>query len=272
MANEKERLRRKIAAESLAKKIRLESSIENRFNRLFREISGDFKRIYAKSGTVIRADQFNEETRRLLSTHYESVIIDFKGDIIRTTKAVDLPITIKQADQQLIDTNRRFVERQSQVSGGRIITTTQDELNSAVANAVAELLEEGKEATSEAVANIAANKFTARSIGRSKTISITETQNPAEESKFNEMNFLVAIGITSRFAARKIWTALLRETTRDTHADADGQERMLDENFEVTSPATGVLQLLRHPGDNSLGATADNVINCMCSGSMVILE
>ena len=270
MASEDDALRRRIAAESLAKKIRLESSVERRFNQLFREIGSDFKRVYSQSGSVIRARQFSDETRDLLSTHYTTVIIDFRGDIIRTIKCSNFPIVLKQADQQLIDTNRRFVERQSQVSEGRITTTTQTELNTAVAFATASLLEDGKQVTNEAVANIATNKFLSRSIGRATTISITETQNPAEESKFNQMNFLVGIGIASRFSSRKVWTSILDEVVRDTHATSDGQEKRLDENFEVTSPATGALQLLRHPGDNSLGATADNVVNCRCSGSMIL--
>ncbi|MEE8341977.1 MAG: hypothetical protein V3S42_04635 [Candidatus Neomarinimicrobiota bacterium] len=272
MASEFDIQRREVAAKSLAKKLRLESSIENRFNRLFREISREFKTVFSNSGSVIRADIFSEDIRYLLATHYRTVISEFKGDIIRTTKAKNYPIQIKQVTQRLNDENARFVERQSKTSEGNITTTNQSQLDTAIAFALALLSDQGVEPTNEKIASVASNKFLSNSLSRSKFISITETQNSAEESKFNEMNFIISLGIVSRFSSRKVWTSMRDERVRDTHVIADGQIRKMDESFEVPSPSTGQIELLRHPGDSSQGASIENVINCRCSGSMAIKE
>lgn len=58
---------------------------------------------------------------------------------------------------------------------------------------------------------------------------------------------------------RKRWIATLDERTRDWHADAHGQERDIDEPFEVHG------ELLMFPGDATLGASAENIIQCRCT-------
>lgn len=57
----------------------------------------------------------------------------------------------------------------------------------------------------------------------------------------------------------KIWRATLDPKTRLTHQEADGQERELDEPFEV-----GGYQLME-PRDASLGAPAEETERCRCT-------
>lgn len=56
----------------------------------------------------------------------------------------------------------------------------------------------------------------------------------------------------------KRWVTQGDDRVRDKHASADGQEVPIDEPFEVGG------ELLMYPADTSLGASADNVINCRC--------
>lgn len=62
----------------------------------------------------------------------------------------------------------------------------------------------------------------------------------------------------------KVWQAADQEDrTRPGHKDADGQTVPLDEPFSVANK-DGQLEMLLFPGDDSLGATASNLIQCRC--------
>ncbi|GAB7388989.1 hypothetical protein BSNK01_28270 [Bacillaceae bacterium] len=58
---------------------------------------------------------------------------------------------------------------------------------------------------------------------------------------------------------RKRWIATMDERTRDWHAEAHGQVRDIDEPFVVND------ELLMFPGDNTLGASAENIVQCRCT-------
>jgi hypothetical protein len=57
---------------------------------------------------------------------------------------------------------------------------------------------------------------------------------------------------------RKQWNSFRDEKVRETHKIADGQIKPLAEPFEVGN------SLLMFPHDTSLGATADETVNCRC--------
>lgn len=54
------------------------------------------------------------------------------------------------------------------------------------------------------------------------------------------------------------WDSTLDRVTRPHHWDADGQTVLINEPFVVAG------ERLMFPGDDSLGATAKNLINCRC--------
>jgi uncharacterized protein with gpF-like domain len=62
----------------------------------------------------------------------------------------------------------------------------------------------------------------------------------------------------SKTQATHTWDATLDEKTRPHHYEADGQTVMIDEPFIVAG------EKLMFPGDDSLGATAKNLLNCRC--------
>jgi len=86
---------------------------------------------------------------------------------------------------------------------------------------------------------------------RSMTIARTEVGNAAN---FASHEAATQLGVPMK----KTWNTLGDAFVRDTHADADGQTVKDEEPFEV-----GEDQLL-WPGDISLGAGPEEVINCRC--------
>ena len=58
---------------------------------------------------------------------------------------------------------------------------------------------------------------------------------------------------------KKVWLATPDERTRDTHLDADGQAVELQENFNIHGYE------LKFPGDSTLGAPPQEVIQCRCT-------
>lgn len=66
-------------------------------------------------------------------------------------------------------------------------------------------------------------------------------------------------GKVDRHNVRRVWRAVMDSRTRDIHAGMDGQEVGLEEPF---IDADGNRYM--YPGDTSLGAPAEAVINCRC--------
>ncbi len=83
---------------------------------------------------------------------------------------------------------------------------------------------------------------------RARTIGRTETHNAAT------YGMQVAAEDTQERLTRE-WVSVFDEQTRDDHAEADGQQRGMDDDFEVGGEA------IDRPGEGS----AENAINCRCT-------
>lgn len=94
---------------------------------------------------------------------------------------------------------------------------------------------------------------------RGENIARTEAIAAFNEAREEAFRQAVGSGALQQDNVRKVWSATMDGRTRESHAAMDGVEVGLEEAF--TSP-TGA-QLL-HPGDTSLGAGAEDVINCRC--------
>lgn len=86
-------------------------------------------------------------------------------------------------------------------------------------------------------------------IARTET---TRIENSARQSIGDE-------GVRLGFKMWKRWVATGDARTRDEHLSADGQEVPNDEPFEIGG------EQLMFPGDESLGASPENTINCRCT-------
>ena len=60
---------------------------------------------------------------------------------------------------------------------------------------------------------------------------------------------------------QKTWHAIIDKRTRETHAEVNGTTLPIDIPFEVGD------SLLQYPLDTSLGASAEEIVNCRCSAS-----
>jgi HK97 family phage portal protein len=86
----------------------------------------------------------------------------------------------------------------------------------------------------------------ARRIARTET-GMLENQGNLDGFKDNE------------FVNRKGWLCSFVEASRDAHMDADGQEVGVDDSFTVGG------ERMDYPLDRSHGASAGNVVNCLCA-------
>jgi hypothetical protein len=95
---------------------------------------------------------------------------------------------------------------------------------------------------------------------RGETIARTEALAAFNEARDQAFQQLIEEGKVDRQSVTKVWRSAGDERTRDAHAEMDGQTVGYDEPF--VSP-TGAH--LMHPGDDSLGAGPEDIINCRCT-------
>lgn len=81
------------------------------------------------------------------------------------------------------------------------------------------------------------------------TASRTETNRVCNDRLHTQMSELFKY---------HIWVSAGDNLVRDTHAEADGQVKPINEPFEVGD------SLMMYPCDNSLGAGAEEIVNCRC--------
>lgn len=154
-------------------------------------------------------------------------------------------------EQQALDSNlRNFADTRAPVTAVQVVGTTQIAMGQAVITAEASLREAGETVTRRTLALVGANLLRTGLLARNTSIATTETQVPAEEAKGQ------TAGIKQ--LGDKEWHTVGDERVRRHHADADLQLRKTNEPFLVKG------ELLRWPGDTSLGASASNIINCRC--------
>ena len=101
--------------------------------------------------------------------------------------------------------------------------------------------------------------------GRLITTAMTETQMAAEAAKATEAEVLSGLppsvtgGSPQQPEVTKEWVTVGDSRVREAHLAADGQERLMNTPFDVDG------EQLRWPGDDGLGASLGNIINCRCS-------
>lgn len=95
---------------------------------------------------------------------------------------------------------------------------------------------------------------------RGDNIGRTEALAALNRSDWEAWKQAVDKGAVEQSAIERTWDDAGDNRVRDDHIALNGQKRGLDEPFIV--PSTG--EQLMYPGDGSLGAGADQIINCRC--------
>ena len=269
--------RNRRARRNLALKLQLENTFKREVKSYFFNLRKKLFGSYARTGDLPRESEFREDTISMLRKHYNRVYRAFGNEMrLFIEKSNQMNLQTKQDDVQ--DKIDRVVDQAAAIyivnesinRAGLIDRTTINDANESIQQATQDIVESGGNVTTEAVSVIAAKKFRDKYNGRVDSVALTETQNSSEAFKEMEaavvsvdgnadpVNVATAASIGNPDATKE-WAAILDQVTREAHVIADGQTVPMSDPFVVDG------ELLRRPGDTSLGASSGNVINCRCS-------
>ena len=251
------------ARRDLIRKMDLEAQIIRKLTTLNNEIARKTIRVFDAGGLAFDATTMQKDFEELLGDHYHRTASAFSEQLSK-----QLPADIAATDAELtaIDEALLVYFAARAVEQAAIITkTNQRNIEQSIVES-ADLRDDADKPFSRRDQAVFAGVGTLRKLkGRQQSIAITETQNAAETAKATEAEVLAghrpSIVAASGAPANvtKEWVTVGDQDVRDSHVLADSQTR------DVSKPFTVEGQLLRYPGDTSLGASAANVINCRCS-------
>jgi uncharacterized protein YjiS (DUF1127 family) len=269
MLNTTQNQRKKSAAIDHNKKLILEASLIPKLNSIFNNYANHFHNTFATTGTIPATDEFHDKMHSTLTNHYQKVNDEFSQRIVNEVGAPDNHETIMDSHDARM--NNHIASRA--IESAAIITqTTNKDVFQSISNAQSQATNQGRIFTQQELASQSRLELRRKNNARLNTIAITETQNPAETSKQNEFSLLIAhkaviagVAIASALVnKKKQWVTILDNVTREAHAEADSQIVDVNDPYIVNG------QSLMLPGDMSLGATIDNIINCRCSSVPII--
>lgn len=252
-------------SQDLRNKLALEAKLRPKIRAYNEKLIREFRRQYKFDGNILNVGLFEDELNAILADHYQETASIFANNI-----GPDLPEDVKptEEDRQNIEGALApffFLAAKDRSAG--INNTNQNDLNQSIAEASEDEMAQGLIGRELVivVATLAA-VFAGRKLnGRTESIVQTETQFAAETSKATEAEVLIgrepSISAPTPTPAEieKEWITVGDSLVREAHLSADGQKKKISEPFVVGG------ELLRWPGDTSLGASLGNIINCRCS-------
>jgi hypothetical protein len=218
--------------------------IKQQFNR---EMQAVIKAVKADGNVEKALKSQRPAWTKLYSRLYLSVGADFAGRVAGKLKSSS-PNVVKADDAWM-----RLVQEYLLKYSGMKIRGIED----TTLSVIRQVLDEGT-AAGEGTDKLAARVADAYGIMkpyRAERIARTEVVCASERGS-------ISMARSTGLELTKKWLATRDTRTRGENMDhygADGQERGLEEPFEVMG------ELLDHPGDTSLGASGGNVINCRCT-------
>jgi len=247
------------AARQLAKKMKLEDRMKPKLRRFFDQISRDVRAVWTATRSIPNLQPFELELVALLREQYRAIDRAFNKTSRDLNKSFLTELETKQ--EETIDSEIvAFINQHSLQQAPFILNTTQNELDRISMDVIRDTAQQGGDLDDAAIGALIAREFNDRSDNRVDTIAMTETQTVSESIK--EIEAATIGGIIAATAGTqemfKTWNTILDEKTRQSHVRADGQVREVRQPFNVQG------QSLMAPGDTSLGATLDNIINCRC--------
>ncbi len=247
----------------LIRKLELEKKLERGLSKINNKIIDGTIREFNDRGLSFDAFTTEDDLVSALKSHYEKTAEFFSTQL---TQELPSDILITQAEETLIEEALNgYYGARSAEQANIITTTTQKNIDNAIAAARQTRDEAGQVLSQREQAREAGARVSRNLKGRQKSIATTETQNAAEAAKATEAEILsgktasVIAGSAAFGNIPKEWVTVGDQNVRDSHVAADSQV------VDISSPFRVGGQLLRYPGDTSLGASAANVINCRCS-------
>lgn len=263
------------AKRNLALKLALEKTFTRELVSYFENIRKDVVSFYTATGLLINADIYQKQTEDMLERHYKRVIRNFINEGRYSyrksleVKGIEYKQEQEDEDEKIKATSvliaLAFVETILQKRASQLIETTSDNIQDTVKRATEKSRESGTKINEEF------NKGLNRTFkGRQAMIALTETQFMAERAKNIEASVISRNGnvdpssindgiVVGNPDVKKEWAAVLDEKTRFSHAVADGQVKGINDPYIVNG------EYMMYPGDTSMGASLENIINCRCS-------
>ena len=257
----------------LVKKLKLERQFIIKLRKLFRAMTDEFAAEYANNGNILQAVEFESEFQALIVEQYRRAGKAFK----RTTRDSigSKSLEVKAASDDIDNRLREYTKRESNLAAAAISRTNQNKIENAIRKAMAILMFEETQGddlgflitspTTEAIAKEARRLLNIETTSRSDVIAVTETQKITEKAKEIEIDVLKSdqdfIGATGGAEIIKSWINVGDDKVRETHVQAqfDNIKIPANEAFSVGN------YRLMIPGDASLGAPLEEIINCRCS-------
>ena len=235
----------------LTTKLNLETRYIRQLRELFNTIAKDIKKQYAY------APEFAKIIRNLYLDAGNKFIDDIRKNP-RPEPQFEIPKDLDKKIQIVID---EYTNQNADAQGNIIASTTNDEANTAVQNAleVSALLD--TPLGNEEIGELASREVARRGDIRSEFIAATEVQNITEFTK--EAEALALVGVGAYIGLKKRWNAILDSRTRVDHVVANGQVVKVGQAFIVGGYE------MQHPGDRTF-APPSQYINCRCSSDFVI--
>lgn len=267
MLNTNKLQRIKEARKEHAVKLGFESKLRKKIAPVFRSYSKEFHSAIVQSGALASIDVLQQNMKDTLSKHYDTVSQSFSQKIVNKLGKPENHALILDS---INTANSVHNELRAATSSDIIAQTTIKDANNAIHLVRQKAIALGQTLSNETLANKARLILNQKIVARMNTIAASETQDPAENAKQTEIDFLnhhdaeIDGEKISEHQQQKEWIAILDNVTRIGHAEADGQIVPVDQPYEVGG------QMMMRPGDLSLGATIDNIINCRCSSIPII--
>ena len=251
------------ALRDLNAKLQLESKLARRVSQINASIVDSTIREFFESDRAFDAAVLEQKLAEELDEHYLATATAFGTQL---TDVMPADIAVQEEERSYIaESLAAYFIARSLEQAAIITATNQENVNAGVQVARESVDADGAPLPKRDKARIA-GAVTARHLrGRLTTIATTETQHAAEASKATEADVLsgrtpaIVAPAPADAGVTKEWVTVGDENVRDAHVAADSQ------TVDMAKPYTVGGELLRYPGDTSLGASAGNVMNCRCS-------
>lgn len=274
---------REKAKEEIELKKALEALLTADLIMFYQQLADDFNTVYSATGEILNLNEsYIDELKALLKKNYRRVGNHFGRstrqsieDIVDLDVYEIIPEVAKSLDNRIGMVLGAFFLLRSDDIAPKIANTVRDEMIQRTQTAILQAVEKAKEA---GVAPVINNAEIAGTVGEqlklwgenhAPTVSVTEVQAVAEESKYTEQAEIIKDTAESddneyditelQAGAEKLWITAGDEKVRESHQAIDATLIPADSLF-----TTGAGSLMRYCGDMSLGAPLSDVINCRC--------
>lgn len=250
-------------AQDTALKMKLERQLENKMRSIFRHMAEESRVHYINTQQVLDVRHYDPEIAITLKQHYRKVASAFTGQLVEDMQKCFYRVETKATPEKIKGKISDFINKRALEQTYFISQSNMKDMFDAYGSAYYSIAFEGVDP--KLVAEDGSSAFETRALGRATTIGMTETQYAAEKTKDVEAQVILDNGVMvdgdelRPEEITKVWNALLDDKTRPAHVDADYQIVQQDEPFIVMN------QKLMFPGDTSMGASLDNIINCRCN-------